>query len=132
MTRTRPARLTPGSTVAVVAPAGPPPPQLDAGVAVLREWGLRVRLGEHLYERHPDLHYLAGWDADRAADLQRAWCDPEVDAVVCARGGYGAMRMLDLLDWPAMAAAGPKIFAGSSDITALHAAIGEQLGVVTL
>lgn len=133
MTRARPARLAPGSRVAVVAPSGPVRPELlDRGVAVLREWGLEVVLGDHVLDRHPDLPYLAGSDAARAEDLRRAWCDPAVDAVICARGGYGTMRMVDLLDWPAMAEAGPKVFAGSSDITTLHGAIGAQLGVVTL
>jgi muramoyltetrapeptide carboxypeptidase len=131
--RTRPARLRPGSTVAVVAPSGPvDPAKLERGVDVLHGWGLRVTVGEHVLDRHPDLPYLAGTDAHRAADLQRAWCDPDVDAVVCARGGYGATRMVDLLDWDAMAAAGPKVFTGSSDITALHTAIGAQLDLVTL
>ncbi len=133
MTRARPARLRAGDTVALVAPSGPPPPELvDSAVAVLQDWGLRVKVGEHVLDRHPDLPYLAAADAARAADLERAWCDPEVAAVLCARGGYGAMRMLDLLDWHTMAGAGPKVFAGSSDITALHAALGERLGVVTL
>jgi len=136
VSRIRPARLGPGSTVALVAPSGPPKPEfVDAGVAVLRDWGLTVRVGDHVLDHHPDLRYLAGTDAARAADLERAWCDPEVDAVMCARGGYGAMRMVDLLDWDAMAAArpdGPPVFTGSSDITALHTAIGERLGVVTV
>jgi muramoyltetrapeptide carboxypeptidase len=137
LTRARPRRLVPGDSVVVVAPSGPPTPEfLGRGVDVLRDWGLRVTLADHVLDRHPDLPYLAGRDADRAADLQRAWCDPDVRAVLCARGGYGAMRMIDLLDWDAMAAAvtaaGPKVFTGSSDITALHAAIGDRLGVVTL
>jgi muramoyltetrapeptide carboxypeptidase len=133
VSRTRPARLRAGSTVAVVAPAGPVSPDyLDIGLAVLREWGLRVVVADHVLGRHPRLPYLAGTDAERAADLQRAWCDPDVDAVVCARGGYGSMRLVDLLDWPEMAAAGPRVFTGSSDITALHAAIGDQLGLATL
>lgn len=133
MSRVRPARLRPGSRVAVVAPSGSVSPELlERGVAVLRDWGLGVSVGEHVLDRHPDLPYLAGSDADRAADLQRAWCDPEVDAVICARGGYGTLRMVDLLDWPAMAEAGPKVFTGSSDITTLHAAIGAQLGLATV
>ncbi|MPZ80635.1 MAG: LD-carboxypeptidase [Actinophytocola sp.] len=133
MTRTRPARLKPGDTVAVVAPAGPVPAEpLDAGVAVLRDWGLRVEVGKHVLDRHPDVPYLAGHDAHRVGDLQRAWCDPDVAAVICARGGYGAMRMVDLLDWDAMAEAGPKVFTGSSDITALHQAIGDHLDLVTV
>ncbi|MDQ3580076.1 MAG: LD-carboxypeptidase, partial [Actinomycetota bacterium] len=71
-------------------------------------------------------------DAHRAADLRDAWCDPEVSAVICARGGYGCQRMVDLLDWDEMADAGPTVFAGSSDVTALHAAFGRETGVSTL
>lgn len=133
MTRVRPPRLREGSLVAVVAPAGPVErDRLDAGVAALTSWGLRVRVGEHVLDRHPTLPYLAGRDADRARDLQQAWCDPEVDAVLCARGGYGSQRVLDLLDWAALAEAGPKVFAGSSDVTALHSAFGATLDIVTL
>lgn len=131
--RRRPPRLRPGDTVAVVAPAGPVPEDLlEAGVEHLRSWGLRVVEGKHVRDRHPVLDYLAGTDADRAQDLQDAWCDPGVNAVLCARGGYGSMRVLDHLDWTAMAATEPKVFAGSSDITAVHDAIAAHLGVVTL
>jgi len=119
----------PGDQVAVVAPSGPVDPgKLDAGVAWLRGLGLEVRLGKHVHDRWG---YLAGDDAGRAADLQDAWCDPEIAAVLCARGGYGAMRVLDHLDWPALAAAAPKRLQGSSDITALHVAFGDRLGVAT-
>jgi muramoyltetrapeptide carboxypeptidase len=131
--RVRPARLRPGSTVALVAPSGPVnEAMLRRGIAILESWGLSVRVGEHVLDRHPTLPYLAGLDVHRAADLQRAWCDSTVDAVLCARGGYGSMRMVDLLDWQAMAEAGPKLFTGASDITALHEAIGSQLNLVTL
>ncbi|MBV8934068.1 MAG: LD-carboxypeptidase [Kutzneria sp.] len=131
--RRRPARLRVGSRVAVVAPAGPVPPELlDAGVALLRSWGLRVEVGRHVREQHAGFDYLAGGDASRGADLQRAWCDPNVDAVFCARGGYGCLRMLDHVDWAVMAQAPPKVFAGSSDITALHDAFAAHLDVVTL
>ncbi|MGW5049693.1 S66 peptidase family protein [Actinokineospora sp. NPDC004072] len=133
MSRQRPPRLREGSLVAVVAPAGPVEEhRLAEGVAVLESWGLRVRVGEHVLDRHPRLPYLAGRDADRAADLQAAWCDPAVEAVLCARGGYGSQRLVDLLDWAELAAAGPKVLAGSSDITALHSAFGANLDVVTL
>lgn len=133
MTRVRPARLRPGSRIRLVAPSGPVDEALLArGVSILESWGLVVEVGDHVLDRHPSLPYLAGLDVHRAADLQAAWCDPAVDAVVCARGGYGAMRMVDLLDWDAMAEAGPKLFTGSSDITALHQAIGTHLGLVTL
>ncbi|AHH97754.1 S66 peptidase family protein [Kutzneria albida] len=131
--RTRPPRLVPGDTVAVVAPAGPVPEELlTEGVRLLRGWGLDVRVGEHVLDRHEVFGYLAGSDADRAADLQRAWCDPAVSAVLGARGGYGCLRVLDQVDWAAMRAAGPKVFAGSSDLTAVHDAFAAHLDVVTL
>ncbi|MFI5569100.1 LD-carboxypeptidase [Streptomyces sp. NPDC051740] len=129
----RPARLAPGARVAVVAPSGPVPEErLQAGLDVLRGWDLDPVVGPHVLDRHGEFGYLAGGDADRAADLQSAWCDPAVDAVICARGGYGVQRMVDLLDWEAMRAAGPKVFVGFSDITALHEAFAVRLGLVTL
>ncbi|WP_243716564.1 LD-carboxypeptidase, partial [Actinomadura sp. KC345] len=143
-------RLRPGDRVAVIAPSGPADPaRLEAGCAVLRDLGLDAVVGKHALDRvnlgppgpvRGDWHRLAGSDAGRAADLQAAWCDPRVRAVVCARGGYGATRVLDHLDWDALEAAadasaasgrGPKILHGSSDVTALHAAFGTRLGVTT-
>ncbi|MDN3268841.1 LD-carboxypeptidase [Streptomyces sp. MA15] len=129
----RPPRLAPGARVAVVAPSGPVPEErLAAGLDVLRGWGLDPVAAPHVLDRHGEFGYLAGTDADRAADLQNAWCDPAVDAVICARGGYGAQRMVDALDWEAMRAAGPKAFVGFSDITTLHEAFAVRLGLVTL
>ncbi|MYQ70497.1 LD-carboxypeptidase [Streptomyces sp. SID4934] len=130
---TRPARLAPGARVAVVAPAGPVPEEsLESGLDLLRGWGLDPVVAPHVLDRHPAFPYLAGEDADRAADLQNAWCDPSVDAVFCARGGYGCQRMTGLLDWEAMRAARPKPFVGYSDITALHEQFAVRLGVATL
>ena len=131
MTRAWPRPLRPGDRVAVVLPAGPPSPHLlTAGLDLLRSWGLRVDPVEA--GRHPRLPYLAAEDAERAAQLRAAWCDPEVAAVLCGRGGYGALRVLDLLDWDELATAPPRLFAGASDITALHAVLGPRCGVVTL
>ncbi|MER7347429.1 LD-carboxypeptidase [Streptomyces aurantiacus] len=129
----RPPRLVPGSRVAVVAPSGPVPEErLEAGLDVLRGWDLDPVAAPHVLDRHREFDYLAGADADRARDLERAWCDPSVSAVFCARGGYGAARMVELLDWDAMRAAGPKVFLGFSDITTLHEAFARRLGLVTL
>ena len=129
---TRPPQLHRGDVVAVVAPSSPVPRALLAsGVDVLTHWGLRVRIGEHVHERaHDDI--LAGSDSARAHDLHTAWTDPDVRAVFCARGGYGSGRLLDLLDWSALAAAGPKLLVGASDVTALHQAWAKRLGLVTL
>ncbi|MBL3803523.1 LD-carboxypeptidase [Streptomyces diastaticus] len=129
----RPPRLAPGARVAVVAPAGPVPEEgLESGLDLLRGWGLDPVAAPHVLDRHTGFPYLAGEDADRAADLQAAWCDPSVDAVFCARGGYGCQRMADLLDWEAMRAARPKPFVGYSDITALHEQFAVRLGLATL
>lgn len=129
----RPARLRPGARVAVVAPSGPiPDDRLEAGLDILRGWDLDPVVAPHVRDRHPTFGYLAGADADRARDLERAWCDPDVAAVFCARGGYGAQRMVDLVDWPALRAAGPKVFLGYSDVTALHEAFAMRLGLATL
>lgn len=124
--------MQPGDTVAVVSPSGPVDAVLlGRGVERLEGLGLKVVVGPHVLDRQ-DLDYLAGPDAARAADLESAWCDPAVGAVFCARGGYGAARLLGLLDWDRMRAAGPKVLIGSSDITALHQAFAAELGVPTL
>ncbi|WP_299538273.1 LD-carboxypeptidase [uncultured Streptomyces sp.] len=129
----RAARLRPGARVAVVAPSGPVPAErLDAGLDLLRGWDLDPVVAPHVLDAHPRLGHLAGTDADRARDLQDAWLDPSVDAVLCARGGYGAHRMVDLLDWAAIRAAGPKAFVGYSDITVLHEAFALRAGFSTL
>ncbi|WP_454859954.1 S66 peptidase family protein [Promicromonospora soli] len=128
-----PPRLLPGDTVAVVAPSGPVPAErLDVGVAHLREWGLDVQVMPHVRDTHPGHAYLAGSDMARAADFQEAWLDPDVRAVIAVRGGYGAARMVDLVDWDALAATDPKVLVGDSDCTVLHQAVAAHLGLVSL
>lgn len=130
---TRPARLRAGDKVAVVAPSGPlPEERLQSGLDILRGWDLDPVVAPHVLDTHPRFGYLAGTDQDRARDLTEAWCDPSVSAVFCARGGYGVQRMAELLDWSAMRAAGPKVFVGYSDVTALHEAFATRLGLATL
>jgi muramoyltetrapeptide carboxypeptidase len=116
-----------------VSPSGPVPPErLDAGVAVLQSWGLRVRVMPNARSSHPVHAYLAGDDEARAADFTTAWADPDVRAILCVRGGYGAQRMADLVDWAALADAEPTVLVGYSDVTALHQAVATRLGVVSL
>ncbi|MFF5932884.1 LD-carboxypeptidase [Streptomyces sp. NPDC012508] len=129
----RPPRLRPGARVAVVAPSGPiPEERLAAGLDILRGWDLEPVVAPHVLDVHPELGYLAGTDESRARDLQEAWCDPAVSAVICARGGYGVQRMVDVIDWAAIRAAGPKVFVGYSDVTALHEAFAVRTGLATL
>ncbi len=132
----RPRALVDGDVVRVIAPSGPiDPDRLQAGAHLLESWGLQVEVGEHVLGRTRH-GYLAGTDAERASDFVRAWCDPTVAAVMCARGGYGAHRMVDLVDWSALRAARhddpPPALVGFSDVTALHEAVGVELGVASL
>lgn len=87
----------------------------------------RVDFGPHAFDRSD---YLAGSDAERAADLMAAFDDPEVSMVFCSRGGYGCARLFPYLDLDRMAASG-KLFAGFSDITTLHLALNRR-GLPTL
>ncbi|MEE9217444.1 MAG: LD-carboxypeptidase [Acidobacteriota bacterium] len=121
--------LRPGALIGVVAISGPVRrAKLQRGAKLLRERGYRVRFGRHVLERRG---YLAGSDRARAADLNRMLRNPEVDAVLFARGGYGALRVLDHVDWAALRR-GPKLLAGFSDLTALFAAARREAGVPTL
>lgn len=110
------APLRPGDLIAVVAPASPfDREELMRGLAWLRT-RYRLRLSASILSRHG---YLAGTDERRSSELARAMTDPDVGAIFCARGGYGAMRLLDALPWDAFATS-PKWLVGFSDITALH------------
>lgn len=108
--------LRAGSTIAVVAPAGPfDREELFRGLAWLAS-RYRLRLQSTLFDRYG---FLAGGDDVRAGTIASAMMDPEVDAIFCARGGYGAMRVIDRLPWREFAAR-PKPIVGFSDVTALH------------
>jgi muramoyltetrapeptide carboxypeptidase len=113
-----PPPLAPGDTIAVVAPAsGFPREELLRGLAWLRG-RYRLRVSPGLFARSG---YLAGSDERRGSELSAAMRDPEVKAVVAARGGYGVMRLLDAFT-PEALRRDPKWLVGFSDITALHAA----------
>ena len=126
----KPPRLRPGDTVGLVAPANPWSKRslLQRGIGTLEAWGLKVKLGEHVDDRHG---YMAGRDEDRAADLNAMWHDPEVRAIFCLQGGYGSPRIMPLLDRDAIAA-NPKLLMGYSDITALHLAVAAWSDTITL
>ncbi len=121
-----------GDRVALVAPAGPAnAEQLAMAVGLVESWELEAVTGPSATAVHARAGYLSGDDRMRADDVQQAWCDPDIAGIFCIRGGYGAVRILDLLDRDAMAAAEPKPLHGSSDITALHEWMREQLDVPT-
>ncbi|HEX8154620.1 MAG TPA: LD-carboxypeptidase, partial [Thermoanaerobaculia bacterium] len=117
----RPRPLHRNAHVAVLAASGPSGmDRINVAVRHLREYGLRVTLAENIGVRHRG--YLAGTDEQRADELNRLFRDPTVDGFLFARGGYGAMRILDLLDYDALRA-NPRPLIGFSDVTALHQAI---------
>jgi muramoyltetrapeptide carboxypeptidase len=125
----KPRRLREGDAVAVVAPASSweNRSELLRGVAGLEAWGLEVVLGEHVNDRHG---YMAGRDADRAADLHAALADPDIRAVICLQGGYGTPRLIPLLD-EAVFRANPKAICGYSDLTTLHLAASRWSNVIS-
>jgi muramoyltetrapeptide carboxypeptidase len=131
---TLPGPVRHGDRVALVAPSSAiSEEQLAEALDLLARWDLEPVLGAHVRDTHPRAgSYLAGTDADRAADLMRAWTDDSVTAVLCLCGGYGAVRILDHLDVARLRAARPKLFVGSSDITGLHEFWERELAVPTL
>jgi len=121
--------LSKGDTVAVVSPGfGVRAADLAAGVRRLEELGFRVVTGAHVLDRDG---YLAGSDAARAGDLNRALARPDVRAVWFARGGYGAARLLDRVRWEHLDRA-PKALIGYSDVTALFAAASSRTACACL
>jgi muramoyltetrapeptide carboxypeptidase len=124
----RPPRLKPGDTVGIVAPASPFDPDIfKQGLTTLESMGFRTFVPDEIFENS---RYLAGSDAHRATLVTRVFQDPSVDGIVCAKGGFGCLRMLPLLDFD-IVRANPKVFIGHSDISALLAAITAQTGLVT-
>lgn len=124
-----PPRLRPGGTVALIAPAGVlrNRGQVDEAIQALERLGLQTTVGRHVLDR---FGFLAGSDAARARDVMDAFRDPEVDAIVAMRGGWGCARILPFLDFDEIAAH-PKPLIGYSDITALLLAIYARTGMVT-
>ena len=111
-------RIAPGDTVGVAALSGPPDPDaLAAGVRALEGFGYRVKLAANVLSKEPLLG-LAGAAEERAAGYRALLVDPDVKAIVFARGGYGVASALAHLD-PAEAGAHPKIHCGFSDVTVL-------------
>lgn len=125
----RPPPLSPGDIVRVVAPGSPfDAAAFEAGLAVLSDrLGLRPRLREDIRAR---AGYLAGDDARRLEEWREAVADPEARAIFCARGGYGAMRLLRAID-PAPLLDRPRLLVGFSDVTALHALLN-RAGLATV
>ncbi|MEO8091111.1 MAG: LD-carboxypeptidase [bacterium] len=128
MAPVKPPALPAKATIAVVAPASPPQTrsEIEQATEYFEGRGHEVVFGPN----HRKVHgYLAGTDAERAADLQWALSEPGIDMVHTLCGGYGVARLHDLIDWDALGE--PRIVCGFSDITALHLALAAHAGWVT-
>lgn len=124
-----PPTLKKGDTVGIISPARKiTKEELDASVKMLENWGLKVRLGKNLFGEY---HQFSGSDAERAADFQQMINDDEVKAIVCARGGYGSVRLLDRIDFSPLLK-NPKWVVGYSDITVFHSVLASKYGLETI
>ena len=123
-----PARLKPGDTIGIVAPAGAFDDEtFYRGTQILEEMGFEVFIPDGLSKPNG---YLAGSDSHRAELVNQLFADTSIDAIICARGGYGSIRILDLLDYDAITN-NPKVFIGFSDITALLSVFFNRCGLVS-
>ena len=93
----KPKKLQIGDKIRIIAPSGPvEADKIELAKAYFEQKGYQVELGKHLYS---NLNYLAGNDNERLEDLHEAFNDDETKAIICARGGYGALRLIDKIDY---------------------------------
>ena len=126
----KPKPLRKGDTIGLVGISGAlqqPEERFPKMMEAIDALGYKVIVADSCREQYG---YLSGTDASRARGLNQMFADDRVDAVVCMRGGYGVARMLDQVDFDVIRA-NPKILLGYSDITALHTAIHQKVGMVT-
>lgn len=124
-----PPYLNPGDTVGITSPAGYITiTEIQSAVGKLKEWGYKVKVGDTIGRR---AFNFGGTDEERLADLQQMLDDPNIKAILCARGGYGLVRIIDSIDFKKFAA-NPKWIIGFSDITVLHSHIHNNYGTATL
>lgn len=125
----KPPKLKRGDLIGLISPASTPSSseKVEKAVRYLESMGYRARVGKHAMMVNG---YLAGTDAQRAADLNELLNDRNVKAVIALRGGYGIPRLLPLIDYRA-AQRNPKIIVGYSDLTALQLALFKKVGLVT-
>lgn len=124
-----PPYLRKGDKVAIVSPARSITfEEVFPAMKLLQKWGLEVVLGTHVFGKH---HQFSGTDDQRRQDLQQMLDDPTIRAIICSRGGYGTVRIIDKLNFKGFSL-NPKWMVGYSDITVLHAHIHRHLGTQTL
>ncbi len=116
-------------TIGITAPSGYITRQeIMPSIRLLESWGFNVVIGDTIGKRD---FTFGGTDAERAADLQRMLDDTHVRAILCARGGYGSIRIIDQLDWTRFTRH-PKWIIGFSDATVIHSHLNRKLGIASL
>lgn len=121
-------KLRLGDTIGIISPSGPEKREnFTETLNLLLNLGFKIKEGSHIYDQKG---YLAGEDKDRAQDLMNMFKDQDVKMILCIRGGYGAMRLLPLLDFN-LIKSNPKIFAGFSDITILLNTFYSKCNLIT-
>jgi muramoyltetrapeptide carboxypeptidase len=127
----KPKKLQQGDTIAIVSPSSPTKDSsaVPRGKAFLESLGYNVILGKHVDEWRGN--YIAASEEARAEDLNELFARKDVNMILCARGGYGALQIVDKIDYENIKA-NPKIFCGYSDITSLHLAMHKFAGLVTI
>lgn len=124
-----PKALADGAVIGIVAPsAALADDNVEQGLAFFHGLGYHTKCYPSVAAGYG---YLAGHDALRAADINAAFADDDIDGIVCLRGGYGATRLLPLLDYE-LIAAHPKLFVGFSDITAIHTALQQRCHMASI
>ncbi|HUI31637.1 MAG TPA: LD-carboxypeptidase [Candidatus Acidoferrales bacterium] len=125
----KPPRLKKGDLISIISPASAPleSEKVHSGAKYFESLGYRVTISKNVFNVEG---YLAGTDEERAEDINQAFSDRNVKAIICSRGGYGTPRILDRIDYGTIRK-NPKILVGYSDITALQLAIFKKTGMIT-
>jgi muramoyltetrapeptide carboxypeptidase len=124
-----PKYLKPGDTIGITCPAGYiTEKEIAPAVQLMKEWGFTVKAGDTVGRKD---FTFGGTDKERARDFQQMLDDPDIKAIMCARGGYGAVRIIDRLDFSRLVQR-PKWIIGFSDITVLHCHLNRNYGIASI
>ena len=124
-----PRYLKRGDTVGITSPAGYiTPEEINPAVQQIESWGFKVKIGDTIGRRN---YTFGGTDDERAADFQQMLDDPSIKAIMCARGGYGFVRIIDKLKFQKFLAS-PKWVIGFSDLTVLHNHLNRNYGIASI
>jgi muramoyltetrapeptide carboxypeptidase len=124
-----PSYLKAGDIIGITAPAGYiTPEEIQSAAKKMEEWGYKLKIGDTIGKRD---FTFGGTDDERAQDFQQMLDDPKLKAIMCARGGYGAVRIIDKLNWEKFKTK-PKWIIGFSDVTVLHSHLNKNFGIASI